>query len=80
MDPHRLMAATGRGDCGLAGIGAPKKATEPQLAHMVYFKLKDGSGGNARQADRFLQALAVGPRARAILDRLPGRRSEQRVQ
>jgi hypothetical protein len=32
---------------GPMGIGAPpNKAAGPKLAHMVYFKLKDGSGGN----------------------------------
>ena len=29
-----------------AGLAAPKSAAGPKLAHMVYFKLKDGSGGN----------------------------------
>jgi hypothetical protein len=31
---------------GSVGIGAPKTATGPKLAHMVYFKLKDSSGAN----------------------------------
>jgi Stress responsive A/B Barrel Domain len=31
---------------GPMGIGATKTAAGPKLAHMVYFKLKDGSGGN----------------------------------
>ena len=31
---------------GRLGIGATKRAAGPKLAHMVYFKLKDGSGGN----------------------------------
>ena len=31
---------------GPLGIGATKTAAGPKLAHMVYFKLKDGSGGN----------------------------------
>jgi hypothetical protein len=35
------MTLTGR-----PGVGATKKAAGPKLAHMVYFKLKDSSGGN----------------------------------
>jgi hypothetical protein len=31
---------------GPMGIGATRTAAGPKLAHMVYFKLKDGSGGN----------------------------------
>ena len=31
---------------GPLGIGATRTAAGPKLAHMVYFKLKDGSGGN----------------------------------
>jgi hypothetical protein len=31
---------------GTMGAGATKSAAGPKLAHMVYFKLKDGSGGN----------------------------------
>ena len=31
---------------GAMGIGATKVAADPQLAHMVYFKLKDNSGAN----------------------------------
>jgi Stress responsive A/B Barrel Domain len=31
---------------GPLGIGATKTAAGPKLAHMVYFKLKDGSGAN----------------------------------
>jgi hypothetical protein len=31
---------------GATGVGATRTAAGPKLAHMVYFKLKDGSGGN----------------------------------
>jgi Stress responsive A/B Barrel Domain len=41
-----LVAITAVALTGPLGIGATRTAAGPKLAHMVYFKLKDGSGGN----------------------------------
>ena len=41
-----LLAVVAVALTGPMGIGATKTAAGPKLAHMVYFKLKDGSGGN----------------------------------
>jgi hypothetical protein len=41
-----LLAVTAVVLTGPLGIGATRSAAGPKLAHMVYFKLKDGSGGN----------------------------------
>ena len=41
-----LLAVAGVALTGPMGIGATRTAAGPKLAHMVYFKLKDGSGGN----------------------------------
>ncbi len=41
-----LLASAVIGLAGSLSIGAPGTAGGPQVAHMVYFKLKDGSGAN----------------------------------
>ncbi len=41
-----LMALAAVAIAGSLGIGATQKAAEPQLAHMVYFKLKDHTDAN----------------------------------
>lgn len=41
-----LLAVVAVAFSGPTGIGATRAAAGPKLAHMVYFKLKDGSGGN----------------------------------
>jgi Stress responsive A/B Barrel Domain len=41
-----LMAGIAVSFTGPSGIGATRTAAGPKLAHMVYFKLKDGSPGN----------------------------------
>lgn len=41
-----LLAIVAVALAGPLGIGATKTSAGPKLAHMVYFKLKDGSGGN----------------------------------
>ena len=41
-----LLAAVAVALAGSMSIGATKAAAGPQLAHMVYFKLKDSSGAN----------------------------------
>jgi hypothetical protein len=41
-----LMAATAVATAGAFSVAEAKKAADPQLAHMVFFKLKDNSGAN----------------------------------
>ena len=41
-----LLAVAAVALSGPLGIAAPKAAAGPKLAHMVYFKLKDGSDAN----------------------------------
>jgi len=41
-----LTAATAVAVAGSLGVGSTKKIAEPQLAHMVYFKLKDNTPAN----------------------------------
>ena len=43
-----------------AGIGAQKAATGPKLAHMVFFKLKDSSGGNRAKLVASCKLLLTG--------------------
>jgi hypothetical protein len=45
---------------GSAGSGAQKTATGPKLAHMVYFKLKDSSGGNRAKLVAACKLLLTG--------------------
>jgi hypothetical protein len=41
-----LLAAVGGSLASSLGVGATKAVDSPQVAHMVYFKLKDSSGAN----------------------------------
>jgi Stress responsive A/B Barrel Domain len=41
-----LMSATAVAFAGSMVIGSTNRAADPQLAHMVFFKLKDNSGAN----------------------------------
>ena len=41
-----LLAAVAVALAGSLSVGATKAADGPQVAHMVYFKLKDSSGAN----------------------------------
>lgn len=41
-----LLVAAAVAIAGSLSVGATKTAVDPQLAHMVYFKLKDNSGAN----------------------------------
>jgi hypothetical protein len=55
-----LMAVAAVALSASVGVGAPKAATGPKLAHMVYFKLKDSSGANRAKLVASCKLLLTG--------------------
>jgi Stress responsive A/B Barrel Domain len=55
-----LLAAVAVALAGSMSVGATKAADGPQVAHMVYFKLKDSSGANRAKLAASCKLLLTG--------------------
>ena len=55
-----LLTAAAIGLTGSLSVGATRATDGPQVAHMVYFKLKDGSGANRAKLSASCKLLLTG--------------------
>ena len=73
-----LLAAAAVALAGSLSVGATKAADGPQVAHMVYFKLKDSSGANRAKLAAACKLLLHRTRRDGLLrDGHAGRRLER---